>query len=219
MDREKVIQEALRLYPEDARMKEQEFRWILEHLDKVYKGGNSLEIGAYKGMTSYVLAAYLKEHGDHVKSDYPRKHYVVDEFSQHRGDNNSDTEWKYQEHTRQMLIDNLGEYADFAEVIEGKSLSDEVLGIILRQKFDYVWIDGDHRFGTLMGELLVADAITNNIFGHDYGHPGVTEAVDKFCEVRGYKLNRWSDEWGLFHIEKTVPVVTDTTTFVRLDDA
>ena len=49
-----------------------------------------------------------------------------------------------------------------------------------------------------------ADTITENIVLHDYGHPGVVPAVDKFCEIRGYKLNVWRPgQFGLASIEKS----------------
>jgi len=194
-NKEQLVTHALGIN-EDKRMLREELNLIHDYVSKVYKGGNSLEIGAYKGMTSYLLASFIAQY-----KKATGKHYVVDNFDQRI---KSDENWGYESHPKELLVSNLGEFKDFAEVHEGYSTDNDTVTHIIAREYDYIWIDGDHREGTLLLELLMVDHLTENIVLHDYGHPGVVPAVDKFCEIRGYKLNVWRPgEFGLASIEKS----------------
>ena len=194
MNREQIINKAFEVN-QDKRMLKVELELLYDYVDKVYKGGHSLEIGAYKGMTSYVLASFVAARGKENS-----KHFIVDAFSQvEKSDNN----WLYEEHPMELLLNNTADFQNSIIATEGYSTDNDIADEIISREYDYIWIDGDHRAGTLYLELLMADTLTDNIVMHDYGHPGVLVAVDKFCEKKGYKLNLWRPgELGLAHIEK-----------------
>jgi len=176
----------------DKRMLRDELAIISDWCDKWYKGGNTLEIGAYKGMTSYVMASKLQE-----REKEENKHFIVDLFEVI-----GDIEWLYEEHPQQLLIDNLGDFAKYCDVIKSPSLGYVALDKIFNTHFDYVFIDGDHTFPVVFMELLMCELTCDKIFGHDYGHRGVTKSVDMFCKERGYTFVQPGNGYGLFELIK-----------------
>lgn len=191
-----IIQKAMQVN-EDKRMLKEELDIIADWCAKYYKGGDTLEIGAYKGMTSYLLTSvvqqYRKKHEGHADS----KHYIVDLFELI-----GDLQWNYGEHTAKMLTDSLGDLATCAEVIKSPSLGYVALDQIFARHFDYVFIDGDHTFPVVFMELLMCEITCDKILGHDYGHAGVTRSVDMFCKLRGYEVYKPNGNFGLFELIK-----------------
>ncbi len=177
----------------DKRMKREELEIIAKWTEKFYKGGNTLEIGAYKGMTSYLLASIIANNQHEANS----KHYIIDLFEVV-----GDTEWRYEEHPKELLINNLGEYAKYADVTQSYSLGVDSLYKVFGNHFDYVFIDGDHRHPVVLMELLMCEINCDKILGHDYGHPGVTKSVDQFCALRGYEVFKPEGQFGLFELIK-----------------
>lgn len=167
----------------DGRMLYEEQEIIAAFIEKYFNGGNTLEIGAYLGRVSY-LFAYA--HSLITTTDRGR-HYIADIFSD---SSDSETSFGYREHTADMLKGNLGEYnSDYIITLEGLSLSHKTLEAILKaDRYDCIFIDGDHRFPVHYAELLIADTLTDHILVHDYGWSGVTMAVDKFIKWRGYTI-------------------------------
>lgn len=195
MNKNVQIREALKITP-DTRMQQGELEMIWDRCKQLHKGGNTLEIGAYKGTTSYIMASLLADYNNGYIGD--SRHYIVDSFSLPIEDN----EWNYEEHTREGLLGSLGDLSKCVVATEAFSTDNLTVVDIVSRKYDYVFIDGDHRYGTLLLELLMCDLVTDHILGHDYGHKGVTAAVDQFCEARGYKVNQWVGHFGLFEIIK-----------------
>lgn len=187
-----LITTAHKLYA-DARMDPDELKLIRDFHKKHYKGGHTLEIGAYKGMTSFLIVNLIHQSKVNPKG----KHYIVDIFDEGQEDN-----WAYEPYSEEMLTKNLGDNAHYADVRQGRSLDHKSIEWILSREYDYVFIDGDHRHATLIMELMMTDLVTDHITGHDYGHSGVTLAVDQFCKSRGYKVNVWDGRFGLFNIIK-----------------
>lgn len=180
----------------DKRMKKEELEIIYDWGKKFYKGGNTLEIGAFKGMTSIVLCGIL----DEAKSRKPEsRHYIIDLFEDVFG---GDNEWSYGVHTAEMLTANLGDLKDLANVFKGDSLGFQTIKHIFEQHYDYVWIDGDHRHPQLFLELCMAEAVSDKILGHDYPHPGVKLSVDLFCKIRGYEIVKPNGQYGCFELIK-----------------
>ena len=179
---------------EDKRMTEDELLLIEDFHNTHYKGGNTLEIGAYKGMTSNLLVNLMNAYPNRNPES---RHYIVDLFN-----DGIEDDWNYEEYSRELLIENLDGLKDLAVVHKGASLSEDSIQMIVDKKFDFVFIDGDHRYGTLLMELYMTNLVTDHITGHDYGHKGVSMAVDRFINETGYKLNHWKPPLGLFSIEK-----------------
>lgn len=177
-----IIQKAHEVNP-DKRMLKEELEIVAEWCEKYYKGGNTLEIGAYKGMTSYLLTAVVKQYRKKQEGREDSKHYIVDLFEV-----SGDIQWNYEEHPKQLLINNLGDLAPYAEVIKSPSLGYVALDQIFARHFDYVFIDGDHTYPVVLMEHLMCEITCDHIFGHDYGHSGVTRSVDQFCKLRGYEI-------------------------------
>jgi len=182
---------------EDAMMRRPELEIIYNAGKEYYKGGNILEVGAYKGMTSYLLLGVMNEYAEVPESS---RLYIVDIFK--TGHPKSDWNWPYKKHPVSLIKKNLKEYGDMFVLLKGLSLDNDIITNYMSRTYDFVFIDGDHRFGTLLSELLLTDLVTDHMLGHDYGHPGVTQAVDTFCNKRGYEMKKFDNTYGLFEIIK-----------------
>ena len=196
MDLGKIVNDALTIN-EDKRMLKEELLLIAERMNDLYKGGNTLEIGAYKGMTSYVFASILK--GTKSKN----KHYIVDIFDKESGAIEAGN-WAYDVHTKEMMEENLKEVIEHVDITRSESLGCDGLSVVLDNKFDYCFIDGDHRYPVVFMELMMVDLVTDHIFLHDYGHQGVTDSVDRFCDLKGYTFKKMAKDgsYGLIEIFK-----------------
>lgn len=188
-----IIEEAYSVN-KDKRMLPDELSIIKSWIEKYYRGGNTLEIGAYKGMTSKLILMTRKLMGDENPES---KHFVVDAF-----DMVTDNQWVYEEHTPEMLASNMGDYKSKIEILKATSLSYEGGEFIQRREYDFIFIDGDHRYPVVFLELCLADLYTDHILLHDYGHKEVTMSVDRFCKTRGYKVVKADGRFGLAEIVK-----------------
>ena len=185
------ISEALHLH-KDAQMLKGELEIVSSIVDQFHKGGNTLEIGAYKGMTSYVILGARKE------AKKGSRHHIVDVFSLKEGDIN----WPYQKHTTKIINKNLEKYQGQYELHKGLSLDPAIVKEYTSRKYDLIFIDGDHRHEVVYKELMLCDKLTDNITGHDYGHQGVVGGVDQFIKEKGYSLEIFNPAYGLFRIIK-----------------
>lgn len=72
-------------------------------------------------------------------------------------------------------------------------------GLLRSYKFDFIYLDGDHRYEEVKHELnRYWDLLEKRgiIAGHDVDHVGVFEAVGEFCLENNLKLNlRFPDWW------------------------
>lgn len=186
---EAIIQKAHTLN-DDKRMLTSELQVIAEQFNKYYEGGNTLEIGAYKGMTSYVILALMAQY-----EKRKGKHHIIDLFEVV-----GDTEWHYEEHPQELLLKNVEPYQDLVVLHKGDSNSEAGKKFISKRKYDFVFIDGDHRYPYVLNELLMVDDLAKNITVHDYGHQGVTQSVDEFLKIKGYTLRGLLDNTGLYEI-------------------
>lgn len=190
-----IISKALSLH-DNPQMRQDELAGVYDWLIPRFEGGNTLELGAYKGMTSYVFCRVHQSYREEPREDV--RHYIVDVFEQGK----EDWDWGYGKHTVKMLKNNLGELARFTHIIKSRSLGYNSISTLLTKRFDAVFIDGDHRFATLLLELHMVDYITDNILVHDYGLQAVTAAVDKFCARFGYTVRNLVPNTGLYEIIK-----------------
>jgi hypothetical protein len=196
---DKIIEEAMNVGGSDSRMLSREMYDISKFIGQTFTGGDTLEIGCYLGRVSY-LFAYAHEI---IKGG---RHYAVDVYEMNVGD----TIWKYYEHTEAMLKKNMGKYRKHVETVKGLSLADETLKRYIDRKYDCIFVDGDHRWGTLYAELLIADTLSENIMGHDFGHPEVTKAVDMYMDATGHSIEGyWRSTSGDGGISGLFKVIRD----------
>lgn len=176
---------------EDHRMLKEEMLLIWERANDWYRGGDTLEIGCYKGTCSYMFATLI---GQKSKGG---KHYISDTFDSTIGDN----DWIYEDHTEEMLLENLGKLSKHVVTIPGETLKNAKE--ISKRKYDFVWHDGDHSYPNFLNDLRLIDPLTDNIMIHDMGHPQVTQCVDEFCKETGYVCELWVEgKYGLATIIK-----------------
>jgi hypothetical protein len=167
--------------------------WLYDRFEELYKGGNSLEIGAYRGMLTYLCAGFVKKKGG--------VHVVVDAFDIPI-DEMEDNEHHYGEHTQEKMKESLGDLAKHIETVRSKSLDFTATNRVINDTFDYCFIDGDHRDPIVYLELCLCDGRVKHILGHDYGWPGVTKSVDRFMKERGYTIYQPLSGRGVFELTK-----------------
>lgn len=165
--------------------------YIYEHITV---DGSTLEIGAYLGKVSYLFCAIkeLKFGIDKVS------HFAVDIFD----NGEQECMYHYSQHQPENYLMNLSRYNGKVTPFKGYTNEPERWDDVLRRKYDMVFIDADHKYPQVLQDLLLADLVTDNIFGHDYGHIGVTRSVDRFIAERGYTMKVWKLPYGLFDIQK-----------------
>ena len=147
-------------------------------------------------MVSYLFASVLAE-----EWDGKALHYIVDAFDIPIDTDEQDTH-RYGEHTEMMLLNNLGSLSRYVKPVRSKSLDWLAVDTIIKNEFDTVFIDGDHRDPILYLELCLAENSVKHILGHDYGWGGVTKSVDRFAKQRGYKIIQPLSGRGVFELEK-----------------
>jgi predicted O-methyltransferase YrrM len=90
---------------------------------------------------------------------------------------------------------NLQDHIDSGKVIVSRGFS---YNFESSYAMDFIFIDGDHRYGTVVKDIKKAlELVSNNgiIAGHDYGHPdwtGVKKAVDEFFDHVEIEDTIWS---------------------------
>lgn len=176
---------------QDRRMSWDELEWLYDRFESFT--GNSLEIGAYRGMLTYMCSYFAKLHGS--------AHTVVDVFDIPIDIDEENTH-HYGEHTEELMIKSLGEYAESTRLVKSKSLDWLGSDIIVNGEYDYCFIDGDHRDPTVYLELCLCKHSVKHILGHDYGWPGVTKSVDRFCKENGLKVFQPLGGRGVFELLK-----------------
>jgi hypothetical protein len=134
-------------------------RWIPKDIKK------SLEIGSFEGMSAIWLMDYCPD--IHVT--------CVDTFSPGFDDVTGEYEQRFER--------NVAEYGERVTKLKGRSA--DMLKKIYRQRFDLIYIDGDHTYEAVKkdaelawpllrrGGLLIFDDYNNDEFG-------VRQAVDEF---------------------------------------
>lgn len=145
-----------------------ELLWLAEQAKKAKV---IIEVGCYLGRSTKVLA-----------DNCSGKIYAVDPWDEFYPDKNGD------KHPINPDV-----YEDFErnlekEIASGKvvPIQDRFHGQLRLPLTDLIFLDGDHRYATVMHDLIVAEKFINPggiVAGHDYGHsdwPGVAQAVDRF---------------------------------------
>lgn len=181
---------------DDPRMSEDEMIWLYRRIKELYEGGNTLEIGAYRGMLSYLFARRVHESGRPES-----KHVIVDAFDIPIDIDEENTH-HYGDHTEALMMANMGAYKDRVKTVRSKSLDWLGADTVINGEYDMVFIDGDHRDPIVYLELTLCGNSVKHILGHDYGWPGVTKSVDRFCKEKGYKVYQPLSGRGVFELIK-----------------
>jgi hypothetical protein len=201
---ENVVQRAMAINS-DPRMSQDELLWLYQRFEELNQGGNTLEIGAYRGMLSYLMAEKISRLGKPES-----KHFIVDVFDIPI-DNDESTAHHYGIHTEEELLEKMGDYAKFIKTIRSKSLDWLGASEVMYNEFDYCFIDGDHRDPVVYLELIMCHHSVKHILGHDYGWKGVTLSVDRFCKEFGYTIHQPLSGRGVFELTKIEPVIPEIT--------
>lgn len=156
--KKQIIQNALQI---PGLMLEEELSFIYDH---PFIKGRGLETGTYFGRTSYVLVAKC----DHLTS--------VDLFSNmHLGERREE----YEQHTIEQATLYLADYMDKIDLIPGISYE-----FSSNDKYDFAFIDGDHRPDEVYADLIMASKHTKHILGHDGNNGHVQTALTRFCKEK-----------------------------------
>jgi predicted O-methyltransferase YrrM len=156
---------------------------LLSTLETNCAGINSpkiLEIGSWKGLSTSVIAKYLKPRNGHV--------YCVDSWQGNEGVGAIHKTAQYKDilSTFRRNMNLLG-YSSMVHPLVGKC--DEILPLLSDKTFDLIFIDADHRKTPLLNDLNHAARLVkaNGIICGDDCDEAYSEAKDGFyrehCEI------------------------------------
>ena len=177
--------------------------FLLNHI-KQKKPKNFLEIGVFHGVTSRNVCELLHSiHGHNFKFT------GIDLFSDNTNvlsdEHIPDTRFsnplktiyynhiiKLNPYSVQSVLKLLRKFKNNVNIIKGNS--NKVLKEISLEKFDYVFLDGGHKFETVKYDLESLTQVINNngtIVCDDYNllqAPGVKSAIDNYVLEKNFKL-------------------------------
>lgn len=169
MNRNQIISDALKI---DGLICEEELNFLFDYIiQKIRFGMKILEIGTFKGRTSYMLARMLEGIGSIT---------TIDCFG--RGDFRPE----YTGYTKEECLKNLEDLKNL-EIVDGVSVSEDVLSK-LEDRYDVIILDGDHTLDYLRKEIPIFSQKTDHLIGHDYNLPDVFSAVNEFCTNSGFRI-------------------------------
>ena len=191
--------------------KKEDGDFFLKHIEKI-KPKNFLEIGVFHGVTSRNVCEILHIlHGDNFRFT------GIDLFS----DTNNDFKDEYTPKTTfsnplktiyynyiirsdpysiQSVKKLLSKFKKNVAIIKGNS--NEVLKEINLSQFDYVFLDGGHKYETVRNDLENLTQIVNNkgtILCDDYNlsyAPGVKKAIDEYVFDKNYDLKIYNSRFA-----------------------
>ena len=181
----------------------QDGNFLLNHIYLI-KPRNFLEVGVFHGVTSRNVCELLYSiHGNNFKFT------GIDLFSDNTNvlsdEHIPDTSFsnplktiyyshiiKLNPYSVQSVLKLLRKFKNNVNIIKGNS--NKVLKEISLEKFDYVFLDGGHKFETVKYDLeSLTEVINNNgtIVCDDYNllqAPGVKSAIDSYVLEKNFKL-------------------------------
>ena len=183
--------------------REEDSSFLLDHIEKI-KPRNFLEIGIFHGVTSRNVCELLYIiHGDNFKFT------GIDLFSNVESKLNDEiapkTEFsnplktiyynyllKLNPYSYESVIRLLKKFSNNVNIIKGDS--NQILKNIKPLLFDYVFLDGGHKYETVKNDLInLTEIIHNNgiILCDDYNlsyAPGVKKAIDEYVSNNNFSL-------------------------------
>ena len=183
--------------------REEDSSFLLDHIEKI-KPRNFLEIGIFHGVTSRNVCELLYIiHGDNFKFT------GIDLFSNVQSRLSDEiapkTEFsnplktiyynyfsKLDPYSYESVIRLLKKFNNNVNIIKGDS--NQVLKNIKPLLFDYVFLDGGHKYETVKNDLInLTEIIHNNgiILCDDYNlsyAPGIKKAIDEYVSYNNFNL-------------------------------
>jgi predicted O-methyltransferase YrrM len=174
------------------------------NLIKEKKPKNFLEIGLFHGVTARNVCNLLSSiHNDDFKFTgidlFMNKYEILkDEFAPNTKFSNplKNIYYKYIQridpYSYEAVKKLLKKYKNNIEIIKGNS--NEVLKTINVSYFDYVFLDGGHKYETVLFDLKCLTKVINNngtILCDDYDltyAPGVKKAIDEYILLNNFNL-------------------------------
>ena len=172
---------------------------LMRFAAKVPENGKIVEVGVYKGLSTYFTVKALKENDkNNVKV------YAVDTFK--GSDVHQNIEDVKQGRLKSIFIDNMNKYkcSEYVETIENDSVS--AAKEFEDNFFDQIFIDADHSYESVRDDLAAWWSKLKSggvMLGHDFtdGWPGVKKAVKEFCG--NYNLTFTHEPAQIFSIIKS----------------
>ena len=183
--------------------REEDSSFLLDHIEKI-KPRNFLEIGIFHGVTSRNVCELLYIiHGDNfkftgidlfsnVESRLKDEIAPKTEFSNPLKTIYYDYFLKLDPYSYESVIRLLKKFSNNVNIIKGDS--NQVLKNIKPLLFDYVFLDGGHKYETVKNDLInLTEIIHNNgiILCDDYNlsyAPGVKKAIDEYVSNNNFSL-------------------------------
>ncbi len=183
--------------------REEDSSFLLDHIEKI-KPRNFLEIGIFHGVTSRNVCELLYIiHGDNfkftgidlfsnVESKLKDEIAPKTEFSNPLKTIYYDYFLKLDPYSYESVIRLLKKFSNNVNIIKGDS--NQVLKNIKPLLFDYVFLDGGHKYETVKNDLInLTEIIHNNgiILCDDYNlsyAPGVKKSIDEYVSNNNFSL-------------------------------
>jgi len=183
--------------------REEDSSFLLDHIEKI-KPRNFLEIGIFHGVTSRNVCELLHIiHGDNfkftgidlfsnVESKLSDEIAPKTEFSNPLKTIYYNYFLKLNPYSYESVIRLLKKFSNKVNIIKGDS--NQVLKNIRPLLFDYVFLDGGHKYETVKNDLInLTEIIHNNgiILCDDYNlsyAPGVKKAIDEYVSNNNFSL-------------------------------
>lgn len=161
-----------------------------------------LEIGCFEGLTSkYIVNNLLKEGGKLICVDPLTDNYLNDNLTE-KDINNNNTIYGYFNNQYERFTTNCKEEIKSEKIYLFRDLSSNVFPILLedlKDMFDLIYVDGDHRADTVYNDAINSYSLCKNsgyilfddyTWGDDYGENRPSVGIDKFLkEYEGrYKI-------------------------------
>lgn len=151
------------------------------------KDGLIAEVGTYMGRTTSLLCSAVEANGGHVISIDLFEEFLEGEIRN-----------EYEKHSR-----NVAEYWLKGHLNRTLIRGNPVLLDKFEGKYDFVFLDGDHRYHAILHELDMFKYHTNVLIGHDWHDERVSRAVNKFMEYHGnFSLTNHSTQQGIWELTK-----------------
>lgn len=179
MNKKEIIAKAMEI---PGMVSEWDLDLIYDHSISILAvGGKAIEIGGWKGRSTYVIASVCKEKGATL---YELDTFAGVEDPKSRKNEQDNLNGYYEAFTNPDFINIMKGYLEGLPVTYLKGDSKETIKEIPDRSCDYCFIDGNHDSPAVDEDIkncLKKVKIGGLVTGHDHGNPDTTvrEAVDR----------------------------------------